>query len=112
MTATRINWLETLSEKDWQSQVIAWAERAGWRVYHTYDSRRSVAGFPDLVLVKAGRAIQFIELKTIKGRVTPAQQGWLDAISASVCTPVARVWRPSDEDEVRAVLGITRGVAA
>lgn len=60
--------------------------------YHTHDSRRSEPGFPDLVLVKGTRLI-FAELKADTGRVSPAQQRWLDALGA---TSRAVVWRPRD----------------
>ena len=38
-------------EKDFMDKLLGAAVPAGWMVYHTYDSRRSTAGFPDLVLV-------------------------------------------------------------
>jgi hypothetical protein len=58
--------------------------------YHTFDSRRSNPGFPDLTLVK-GSTLLFVELKSTKGRLTPAQSEWLEALGfvASVAT-----WRP------------------
>ena len=42
----------TMSERDFQGQVISMAEALGWLVYHTYDSRHSKAGFPDLNMVR------------------------------------------------------------
>ncbi len=38
--AAAVSALPTL-EQDWQATVIEAAERLGWRVYHTYDARRS-----------------------------------------------------------------------
>lgn len=68
-----------ISEKLFQAQVKKAALINGWRFYHTWNSFRSVAGFPDCVLVhaKKGRLI-FAELKSDDGKVTREQQEWLD----------------------------------
>ena len=65
-------------------------------VYHTHDSRKSEAGFPDLVMVR-NEHIWFVELKSEKGKLTSAQKTWL----AAICdTTTANqhvhydVWRP------------------
>ena len=79
-------------EADFQQAVLDLAQLAGWRVYHTYDSRRSNPGFPDLVLVKPPMVL-FVELKTDKGRLTAEQQEWIEDLMR--CTEVeAHVWRP------------------
>lgn len=92
-----------LKEKEWQNFVLEAAATFGWYVYHTYDSRRSHPGFPDLVLVKPPRVI-FAELKTEKGIVKPAQWEWHAALVE--CTGVdTYLWRPSDRDEVVEILG-------
>jgi hypothetical protein len=49
----------------------------GWRWYHTHDSRRSPAGFPDYVAVR-GPELIFVELKAERGRVRPQQREWLE----------------------------------
>ena len=91
-----------LSERDFQRQVVQLAEVMGWRVYHTYDSRRSSPGFPDLVLVRAPRVI-FVELKRQRGRVTAAQTEWADELG--LCPGVEYyLWRPSYWDEIVEVL--------
>lgn len=83
------------TEKQFQSNVLAMAKALGWMVYHTFDSRRSAAGFPDLVLVHPGqRRVLFWELKTEKGRVAPAQKLWISALAAVGME--AKVMRPSD----------------
>ena len=81
------------SEKDWQTQVVDAARKAGWLVYHTYDSRRSYPGFPDLIMVR-GPMLIALELKAEKGStVTAQQQEWIDAlkkvriVSADVARP-------------------------
>ena len=88
----------TMTETQFLRSVVSVAEDGGWLVYHTYDSRRSQAGFPDLVMTRAGRTI-FAELKSQKGRVKAAQQEWLDALDKTEGLEVF-LWRPSDMDEV------------
>lgn len=88
-----------VSEKDWQLQVIELAELYGWRVYHTFDSRRSNPGWPDLVLCRpTSGELLYVELKTDKGRLSAAQRAWLDALAA--CGQETHVWRPRDFDAV------------
>lgn len=105
MTITRAEysarWAATVSEKDWQAQVLTIARTAGWMVFHPFDSRRSTAGFPDLTLVRGPRLI-FAELKTQKGRVSVEQQKWLDALREA--SAEVFVWRPSDLNSVVACL--------
>jgi hypothetical protein len=112
----------TEDEDSWLSWVTDYATRVArppWRRYHTLYSKGSDAGFPDLVLARPPRLI-VAELKTEAGRVTLAQQGWLDdfatvgsdlaAMLASRGVHVARpavetyVWRPSDRAEVERIL--------
>lgn len=70
------------------------AKLRGWLAYHTHDSRRSEPGFPDLVLVhpRTGDLV-VAELKATKGRVSHAQQAWIDALAAAGIT--VHVWRPA-----------------
>ena len=91
-----------ISERDFQAQVVQLSELCGWMVYHTYDSRRSNAGFPDLVLVRPPQVV-FAELKSQKGRVRPQQEVWLSALGASDKVTVA-LWRPSDWDDLERIL--------
>ena len=83
-----------MTESELQGAVIDLAQTFKWRTYHTHDSRRSAAGFPDLVMVRAERLI-FAELKSEKGRVSIDQIHWLNALADSGCAEVA-VWRPAD----------------
>lgn len=95
---TAADWrLEQISkwpEKTFQQQVINLARQLGWRVYHPYDSRRSVPGYPDLTLVSTEHGVIWAELKTEKGRLSSAQREWLDHLTASGQTAV--IWRPRD----------------
>jgi VRR-NUC domain len=93
-----------MTERELQEQVLDLARMLGYLAYHTYDSRRSVEGFPDLVLVhERSGALIFAELKSPTGRVTTAQDRWLRAVALR---GVAYVWRPEhlrDGSVVRAL---------
>ncbi len=65
-------------EKEFMQQVAQLAGIRGWKVYHTYDSSKSVAGFPDMLLIR-GRQMLVFELKVGKRRTTPEQEDWLRA---------------------------------
>ncbi len=90
-----------LSERQWQAQVLEAAGVLGWLCYHTYNSRRSEPGFPDLHMLNGPRHI-VAELKTVKGVVSTAQEIWLAAYRAAGVE--VYVWRPDDWDAVKRVL--------
>jgi hypothetical protein len=95
-----------MSEAELQAAVIDLARRLGWLVYHTHDSRRSPAGFPDLVCVR-DRVI-YIELKTEKGGLSEEQSQWLlwlDMAGAEVHTFRTKGIRRVQHDEVVALVG-------
>ena len=99
-----------MTEAQFQSAVIDLAKLTGWKWYHTHNSRRSVPGFPDLVLVhRTNGRIVFAELKTENGRVAPAQKEWLELLGKR---HESYIWRPSDMDTIRRVLTGAREVAA
>ena len=79
--------------EDFQPQVVKLAQLCGWRPYHTHDSRRSAAGFPDLILIKDGELIA-AELKVAARTSSPEQLHWLGAFDG-VPGCVAIVWRPN-----------------
>ena len=71
----------------------------GWyHIYHTFDSRRSQVGFPDLTLVRDGRLV-FLELKTEKGKATAEQESWVAAL-ALVPGVHAEIVYPRDLDRL------------
>ncbi len=102
MTTARATWGSLITEAAFQSVVIELAEVYGWRWYHTGDSRRSPSGFPDLLLLRDGRALAW-ELKTMRGRLRPDQRAWLAALDA-VPGIEAAVRRPSDWEAIEAAL--------
>lgn len=83
-------------ESELQSQVVSLCKQFGWGHYHTHNSRRSVKGFPDLVLWR--ESVMFVELKQQKGVVSPDQEvvlAGLERAGAEVW-----VWRPSDLPQI------------
>lgn len=80
------------------AQVIELAHLYRWKTYHTFDSRRSASGYPDLTLVRGDRIV-YAELKSAKGRLTPEQKEWLDALGA-VLGVESYCWRPDDWDKI------------
>lgn len=86
-----------MSEKTLQAVVVRLLKKHGYTLaYHTWDSRRSPSGFPDLIACheQPGRPLMALELKTDTGQVTLPQQHWLDALAQ--CTSVqAQVLRPA-----------------
>jgi len=92
------------SEKDFQEQVIRLARDVGFTlIYHTFDARRSHAGFPDLVLVKPPR-ILFVELKKdAKAKVSMDQKVWLETLGQCPGVEVY-LWTPDDFDEAGRIL--------
>lgn len=95
--------LRQLRESTFRDQVRAWAERAGWLVYFTWNSKHSPEGFPDLVMLRPPRLI-IAELKT---QTAPAPKGrqlqWLETLGQVPCVEV-HVWRPLDEEQILAAL--------
>src|SRR3990167_7541602 len=91
-----------LTEKVFQGHVKQLALICGFRMYHTHDSRRSDAGFPDLVMIRRGRLI-VAELKREKGKTTPDQEAWIEAFRW-ICGAKVYVWRPSDFEIIAEVL--------
>lgn len=84
-----------MTEAELQTTVLALAKLRGWLAMHIYDSRRSAgSGWPDLFLVHPRTGdILVAELKASKGRVSHAQQQWIDAFAAAGV--VVHVWRPA-----------------
>jgi len=65
----------------------------GLLFYHTYNSRRSNPGFPDLVVV-GPRGILYRELKRQKKNPEPAQVVWIERLR--LVGQDVDTWRPSD----------------
>ena len=91
-----MNKKSSITEKKFMSQIIRIAKAYGWICYHTFDSRRSEPGFPDLVLVR--ETVLFRELKTDDGKLTPEQKAWGDKLRNAGANYA--VWRPSMAQEI------------
>ena len=81
-----------MKEAELQSMVEQAARLHGLAVFHDGVALRSEPGFPDLVLVGAN-GVLFRELKTDRGRLSPHQVFWLEALTESGAD--AAVWRES-----------------
>lgn len=95
----------TLSEETFRQQVRRIARMYGWEFqYHTHNSQRSDAGWPDEVFIHPRylRAI-FVELKSDKGKPTAGQKRWLAALAG--CGLEVAIWWPKDMDHIIDVLG-------
>lgn len=95
-----------MNEAEFQRQVTKIAESFGWLVCHVGRARvgkrwvtpTSVAGFPDLVLVRPPQCV-FLELKRKGGRSTDEQRRWIGALQA--CAGVeAYIVDPTDADDL------------
>ena len=88
-----------VSEQAFMAAIVRLAKQQQYLVYHTYTSKRSPEGFPDLICARAGSPLLAIELKTDTGQVTPAQDAWLAALGQ--CTGVvSEIWRPARLQEI------------
>ena len=92
---------ERVSEADFQAAVIELAKANGWKHFHVYNSRKSVAGWPDLVLVR-GPTLLFMELKSHDGVVEADQQNWIEALTAA--GQAVYIVRPRDWMQIEAML--------
>ena len=99
-----------MTEADFQRQVIDLARLLGWTVAHFRPARTEQgwrtpvaadgAGFPDLVLVRD--RVLFVELKSARGRTSPDQDAWIEALTEAGAE--VYLWRPDDFDDLHAVL--------
>jgi hypothetical protein len=92
-----------MTEAQLQQAVIECAHLLGYRVAHFRPARTAKgwrtpveadgAGWPDLVLVRGPRLL-FVELKSSRGSLAPAQVEWKQALEWAGET--VYVWRPED----------------
>jgi len=94
-----------VTEKALQAEVMRVAKMLGWLCYHTYDSRRSASGFPDLVLVR--ERVLFRELKVGKNKLSQSQELWRDSIMDTGGDWAE--WRETDMDDIVADLSRRNG---
>jgi len=96
-----------MTEDQLSQAIIEAAIYRGWRVHHIRRSDRAIqqghSGFPDLCLARNGRVL-FMELKSEKGRSSPDQDAWFDALSDLDGPAVMFIIRPSRLDFVLGLL--------
>lgn len=88
------------SEDEFQTEFVALFKRQGWKGYHPFDSRKSVAGYPDWTLVRD--RVVWIELKTEEGVASADQLNWIDDLKKAGAE--VYLFRPSDWQEIAEVL--------
>ena len=93
-------------EKIWQNTMRTAALQFGWGrgggfFYHALRSKGSWAGWPDICM-SDGENLIYAELKTNKGKLTPAQSGILDILSKHHAH--VYLWRPRDRDAAYEIL--------
>ena len=92
-----------MAEKDFLDRVRQYARLRGWEhVYHSWASIHSPRGFPDLFMIRDGRALA-IELKSGKNQPTEPQADWIDALNAVPGITAFVAWE-CDEERIRALL--------
>lgn len=89
------------SEKQFMASVLTLARVLGWLCFHTHDSRRSESGFPDLFMVRGTRAVA-AELKSERGKLSAAQQKWLERMGAAGLE--VYTWKPTQKQEIAGIL--------
>lgn len=103
-----------MTESEFQDNVVDLAHIHGWRVFHArnakvgdkhmtpiqYDGK----GFPDLVLAHPDKGVIYAELKSTKGRLSKAQNEWLDVLEEATDEAQVFVWRPEDIQAIHRVL--------
>ena len=96
----RIN--RQILEKDFLNNIVKLARLSGWLVYHTYDSRRSEKGYPDITMTRHGRII-FAEVKREGEAPTVEQTIWLKTLAENENIEVY-LWYPSEWENVESIL--------
>jgi hypothetical protein len=78
--------------------------RDGRPVYRTAVSAQG-RGWPDLVMVRPGDRVIFVEVKGDGDKVRPDQQQWLDDLRSAGCE--VYVWTPADLDNGNVMEALT-----
>ncbi len=92
-----------ITHAQFQYSIVDLAQRLGYEfIYHTWNSRNSPAGFPDLILLREGRMI-VAELKIPPDTLKPEQYFWL--LEFLTVTEDVYLWESTDDfDEIAKIL--------
>jgi hypothetical protein len=102
---------QAIGEDDLQAKIIKLAKLEGWLVHHVRAAQTSKGwrtplqgdkGYPDLTLVHPDGLVVIAELKAMRGRQTPEQARWLDAMNGAELHSF--LWRPDDWDYIEQLL--------
>jgi hypothetical protein len=93
--------MQPISEASFLQQVKALAYLHSWDCHHASPTQTAkgrwltsgAVGFPDLVLCHKVKGLIFAELKSAKGRTSPAQEHWLEILHPHA---ECYIWRPED----------------
>lgn len=94
--------LPSLTEKEWQRQVVHLALLYHWWVYHPQLSKWSEPGWVDLTLIRGERML-LIELKSDRGKLTKRQE-YVHGLLRQVRGIEFYLFRPSDFERLQEVL--------
>jgi hypothetical protein len=83
-----------------------WSRCIGGLAYHTFDSRRSAGGYPDLTLVR--ERVIFAEVKRPGERPRADQVAWLGGLARTGAE--VYLWTLDDLDEIGLILACRGGV--
>jgi hypothetical protein len=98
-----------MTETELQESIAELCKYLGASLYHTYDSRRSRAGWPDCAIVTRDNRFLLRELKVGKNKPSKAQREWLNRLQAAGVD--ADVWHEADwPDRIKAELSPTRNL--
>ena len=87
-----------MTEKQLSQAIVSAARECGWLVNRPWLSIHSPKGFPDLFLVRDRKAFA-LELKSAKGKPSPQQLEWIEALK-QVPGVDARIVYPSNLEAV------------
>ncbi len=102
---------QTTSEDALQTKIIELAKLEGWLVHHVRPAQTGKGwrtplqgdkGYPDLTLVHPDGLVVIAELKAMRGRETPEQARWLDAMNGAELH--SYLWRPDDWSYIEQLL--------
>ena len=104
-----------MSEREFEEQVRDACKKLGILRIHIYHARGTTPGVPDDILI-GPRGVMWRELKTMTGKVSPAQRAMGEALLAA--GQDWGVWRPDSllngaiARELAALAGLRTGVAS
>jgi len=91
--ASALTVYDVMTERELDKHIARLCKDLALLRYHTFDSRQSTSGYPDLTIAGPGGVI-FAELKSGTGKLRPEQIEWRDALLEAGARWY--LWRPAD----------------